>query len=105
MAKAVKILEALPPAEQKNVDLKKLVFYKGKGCEKCSGLGYKGRVGIYEIFTMSKEIEAVILGSQVSEYAIQELAVKAGMVTMAQDGLLKALEKMTSVEEVFRVTE
>ena len=71
----------------------------------CSGLGYKGRVGIYEIFTMNKEIEQVILSQEVSEYTIQELAVKQGMVTMAQDGVLKALEKITSLEEVFRVAQ
>ncbi|HLD61047.1 MAG TPA: GspE/PulE family protein [Patescibacteria group bacterium] len=99
------ILETLPPEEKKKVSLDKLHFYKGKGCEECSGLGYKGRVGIYEIFTMNKEIEQVILSGKVSEYVIEEIAVKNGMVTMVQDGLLKALNKVTTVEEVFRVTE
>lgn len=103
--RVMKNLETLPAAEKKNVDFKKLKFYKGKGCEECSGLGYKGRIGIYEIFTMNKEIEQAILGSQISEYAIQELALKGGMVTMVQDGLLKALDKITTVEEVFRVIE
>lgn len=98
-------LSKLPAAEQKNVDMNNLVFYKGKGCQECSGLGYKGRVGIYEIFTMNKEIEEVILSGNLSEYAIQEIAVKNGMVMMVQDGLLKALEKITTVEEIFRVTE
>ena len=105
MERVVKILETLPEAEKKNVDLHKLKFYRGKGCEECSGLGYKGRIGIYEIFIMSKEIEKIILSAEVSEYTIQELAVKSGMVTMAQDGLLKALDKITTVDEVFRVTE
>jgi type IV pilus assembly protein PilB len=105
MERVLKNLQALPEAEKKNVDLKKLKFYKGNGCEQCSGLGYKGRIGIYEIFTMNKEIEQIILSAQVSEYIIQELAVKNGMVTMAQDGLLKALDKITTVEEVFRVIE
>ena len=105
MENVMKNLQTLPEAEKKNVDLKKLRFYKGKGCQECSGLGYKGRVGIYEIFIMNKEIEQIILSEQVSEYTIQELAVKNGMVTMAQDGLLKALDKITSVAEVFRVTE
>ncbi len=100
-----KVFSSLPEAEKKNIDVANLHFYMGKGCEVCSGLGYKGRIGIYEIFTMSKEIEEVILSAQVSEYLIEELAVKNGMVTMVQDGLLKALDKITSVEEVFRVTE
>lgn len=74
-------------------------------CTTCTGLGYKGRIGIYEIFPMTKEIEGVILSGNVSEYAIQELAVKQGMVTMAQDGLLKALDGFTSVDEVLRAAE
>ncbi|MFA6547829.1 MAG: GspE/PulE family protein [Candidatus Magasanikbacteria bacterium] len=105
LERAKKILSELPEAEKKNVDMNNLHFYKGKGCEKCSGLGYKGRVGIYEIFTMTKEIEQIILSTEVSEYKIQELAVKGGMTTMAQDGLLKALDKITSLDEIFRVTE
>ncbi|MFA5175395.1 MAG: ATPase, T2SS/T4P/T4SS family [Patescibacteria group bacterium] len=103
--RVMKALQTLPDAEKKNVDFDNLHFFQGKGCEQCSGLGYKGRVGIYEIFIMSKEIETVILGEQVSEYSIQELAIKNGMVTMLQDGILKALDKITSVGEVFRVIE
>lgn len=105
LARVKKILQDLPEGEKKNVNLNNLHFYKGKGCEECSGLGYKGRIGIYEIFTMNKEIEQIILSAQVSEYTIQELATKNGMVTMMQDGLLKALDKITSLDEVFRVTE
>ncbi len=99
------ILEKLPEEEKGRINLEALEFYKGKGCKECSGLGYKGRVGIYEIFIMTPEIEQIILSGQVSEYSIQDLATKNGMVTMVQDGLLKALDKITSVEEIFRVTE
>lgn len=105
MARVKEQLEKLPPGEKEKIDFNNLKFYRGKGCEACSGLGYKGRIGIYEIFTMNKEIEEIILTGQTSEYAIQEIAVKNGMVTMVQDGLLKALNKVTTVEEVFRVTE
>ncbi len=103
--KVQKALSNLPEVEKKNIDVNNLKFYKGAGCPECSGLGYKGRVGVYEIFTMNKEIEAVILSAGVSEYVIEELAVKNGMVTMVQDGILKALEKITSIDEVFRVSE
>jgi type IV pilus assembly protein PilB len=72
-------------------------------CPKCHGLGYKGRIGIYEIFTMNKEIEEAILAEQVSVGHIEELARRQGMITMVQDGLLKALEGLTSVDEVLRV--
>ncbi len=105
LAKAKEILGALPEKEKFSADINNLHFYKGKGCDACSGLGYKGRISIYEIFHMTKEIEEVILSAKVSEYTIQELAIKQGMITMAQDGLLKALDKITTVKEVFRVAE
>ena len=105
MTRVKEQLEKLPENEKNKIDFDNLKFYHGKGCEACSGLGYKGRIGIYEIFTMNKEIEEIILTGQTSEYAIQEIAVKNGMVTMVQDGILKALNKVTTVEEVFRVTE
>jgi len=99
------IVKQMPEQERQKIDLNNLKFYKGTGCKECSGLGYKGRVGIYEIFPMNKEIENVILSGQVSEYTIQEIAVKDGMITMVQDGILKALDKITTLDEVFRVTE
>jgi type II secretory ATPase GspE/PulE/Tfp pilus assembly ATPase PilB-like protein len=99
------ILQTLPQDEKSNYTINENSFSKGNGCDECSGLGYKGRIGIYEIFVMNKEIEAIVLGDAVSEYAIQELAVKQGMITMVQDGLLKAADGITTVDEVFRVTE
>ena len=103
--RAMILIEKLPEAEKKNIDINNIHFYRGKGCDKCSGLGYKGRIGLYEIFTLNKEIEEMILSGQLSEFAVQELAEKNGMVTTAQDGVIKALEKITSLDEVFRVTE
>lgn len=103
--RVVQILSALPENEKNKIDLNNLKFTKGKGCKECSGLGYKGRIGIYEIFAMNKEIEDNVLSGKVSEYTIQDIAVKNGMITMVQDGLLKALNKITTVEEVFRVSE
>ncbi len=102
VARVKKILGAIPEASGEKVDLAKLAFWKGGGCTACMGLGYKGRIGIYEIMIMDKDIEKVILSEKVSEYEMQEIAVSKGMVTMVQDGLLKALDKITSVEEVFR---
>jgi len=100
-----KIINSLPSDAKASIKDRPLTFYKGKGCAKCSGLGYKGRVGIYELFTMNKEIESVILADNASEYTIAEMAVKDGMITMAQDGILKAMDKITTIEEVFRVSE
>jgi type II secretory ATPase GspE/PulE/Tfp pilus assembly ATPase PilB-like protein len=99
-------LGAIPKNSGYEVDLKKLAFFGPgdvKDCQSCGGAGYKGRVGIYEIFTMNKEIEEEILTKEVSEYRILELAMKDGMITMAQDGLLKALDGLTSADEVLAV--
>lgn len=81
----------------------KLKFYQSKGCSVCQGLGYKGRIGIFEVFLIDSETKKVILKSEISEYSVREIALKNGMITMAQDGLLKALDGLTSVEEIFRV--
>lgn len=100
-----RVIEKMPETEKQHLQPAKLRFFKGRGCAECGGLGYRGRVGIFEIFSIDKEIEENILSGRVSEYAIEELAVKKGMVTMVQDGVLKALDKLTSLEEVFRVAE
>jgi type IV pilus assembly protein PilB len=98
------MLETIPESSGYKVDPSAAKFFgPGKGCATCNGRAYKGRVGIYEIFTMNKEIEKVILSKEVSEYTIGELARKDGMITMGQDGLLKALDGLTSVEEVLSV--
>lgn len=99
------ILSAIPKEAGVKINLEKLKFYQSKGCPACQGLGYKGRIGIFEVFLIDSETEKVILKSEISEYSIREIALKNGMITMAQDGLLKALDGLTSVEEIFRVTE
>lgn len=86
-------------------ELGSLTFSKAVGCDECHHLGYRGRIGIYEVLTMNREIEQVILSGQVSEYQVQDLGKKAGMVLMVQDGLLKAKDGTTTVDEVFRVVE
>jgi type IV pilus assembly protein PilB len=103
------VLQAIPANSGYTVDMAKIQFFgppEGENtCKTCNGLGYKGRIGVYEIMTMSKEIENLILTGNVSEYQMEEMAQKQGMISMAQDGLLKALDGLTSVEEVLRVAE
>ncbi len=105
LKRAKDLLNELAEADKKNIDFNNFKFYEGGGCEACQGLGFKGRVGIYEVLTMNPEIEKLILSGQTSEYDMRANAKKNGMITMAQDGLLKALEGITSLEEVFRVAE
>jgi len=78
-------------------------LYRSKGCARCNFLGYSGRVGIYEIFTMTPNIEKIILANT-SIADMMSAARKDGMITMEEDGLLKALEGLTSLEEIRRVT-
>jgi len=99
------ILSKIPESSGYKVDLNKLKFYKGAGCNECNGIGYKGRIGIFEVFTMNAEVEKIILSGVASEYQMREVAARHGMITMVQDGLLKALDAITSVEEVFSVAE
>lgn len=82
---------------------KKLEFYRGNGCEHCKQLGYKGRVGFYETITTNYNIQKLIQNPDSNDYDIEQAAIKDGMLTMAQDGVLKALAGDTSLEEVFRV--
>lgn len=90
---------------KKNLDLNNLKFYTSPGCGACDFLGYKGRIGIYELMEMNKELEGMVLKSEASNYVIEEAAVRNGMIKMVQDGLLKALAGITSVDEVFRVAQ
>ena len=80
----------------------KIKIYKAKGCEKCSKIGYKGRIGIFEMFTKDEEMEKLISQSP-SHIQVFELARKKGMRTMYEDGILKVLQGITTIEEVERV--
>jgi len=102
-AEVEKFITAMPEKVKAEVAKKELVFYKGAGCEACGGIGYKGRIGIYEILLMNTEIEQMVLAGNVAEHDIEQVAINSGMVTMIQDGILKALEGLTSLDEVFRV--
>lgn len=77
-------------------------LFKGEGCSDCTD-GYKGRLGIYELFEMDKSIEQLLL-KQATSSVIQRQAQQNGMLTMQQDGLLKALTGLTTIEEVARVS-
>lgn len=73
------------------------------GCANCNKVGYKGRIGIYEVLRNSEAIQKLIVANSTSE-AIQDQAIKEGMVTMQLDGFIKALRGQTSIEEILRVT-
>lgn len=80
------------------------LLYKGKGCNECGDSGYIGRVGIFEVLTVTEKIAHLVLQRADSE-ALQQQAVNEGMITMKQDGYLKALSGITTIEEVLRVAQ
>ena len=83
-------------------DLQELVIYKGKGCKECNNSGYLGRIGIYETIMVTSSIAKMVLERSSAE-AIEKQAVSEGMITMFQDGYLKILNGITTLEEILRV--
>jgi len=78
------------------------IYQAGAGCEHCNGIGYKGRIGIYEVFTMNNDIKQ-ITADGAPAFKILEKAIEAGMITMLQDGVLKAMAGITSLDEIYKV--
>ncbi|MFM7469157.1 MAG: GspE/PulE family protein [Vampirovibrionales bacterium] len=79
-----------------------IYFYRGVGCNKCEDSGYKGRVGLYEILLMSRELQEMIDASE-SVHKLQDMAIEQGMNTLAMDGRMKLLQGVTTFQEVTRV--
>lgn len=79
------------------------VFYHGAGCPRCNGSGYKGRMGIFEMFLVSEEIQQMIYENR-TLVELRQKAIEGGMRTMREDGIRKILAGSTSVEEVLHVT-
>ena len=88
----------IPAAEAKFLTVR-----QGKGCSKCSGTGYRGRIALYEVMPMRDELrEFVLNGASAAE--IKREAIRLGMMTLRSSGLLRLKEGVTSVEEILRVT-
>lgn len=88
----------IPAAEARHMKV-----YKGKGCDKCAGTGYKGRIALYEVMPMSDELrEFVLNGASTTE--LKREAMRLGMMTLRGSGLMLLKQGVTSVEEVLRVT-
>jgi len=83
---------------------KKVILTKGEGCSECNNTGYLGRIAIFEVLKVSLQITKMIL-KQESAKDIENQAKKEGLITMKQDGYLKVLDGITTIEEVLRVAE
>jgi type IV pilus assembly protein PilB len=80
------------------------MLYKGAGCEKCGNSGYFGRIGIYEVLRVTEKIARLIL-ERADAATIEKQAMEDGMIIMKQDGYLKVLEGISTLEEVIRVAQ
>ncbi|HFC36115.1 MAG TPA: type II/IV secretion system protein [Candidatus Moranbacteria bacterium] len=98
-----KIISIISPKSKINIPKDVKYLYKPVGCIKCNNLGYQGRIGIFETLTINENMERLIL-EMAGESEITKAALEDGMITMTQDGILKVLEGITSMEEVWRVT-
>ncbi len=82
----------------------KIELYTAPGCETCSGLGYKGRIGVFEAILVNEELQN-IMPNNPSEREIKKIAEKQGILNMVEDGLIKCILGVTSIEELKKVVD
>ena len=98
-------LNALPEEYRKQVDTAKpFTIYEASGCPECSNKGYAGRIALFEVFEMTSRLEKIVVEAP-TEMSIEKEAKDQGMITIKQDGILKVLQGVTSLEEVLKVVE
>jgi type IV pilus assembly protein PilB len=83
--------------QDQSVDL-----YEGKGCNKCNQTGYRGRVAIHEVLTLTSGIQKLILGSP-SNDELRQVALEEGMISLKEDGIDKVRQGVTTIREIMRV--
>ena len=103
-----KVVEDLPPQALQQIgfsadEAREVKAYKGTGCDRCNGTGYKGRVGLYEVMEISEGIRDLIMVGATS-IEIKKKAIEEGMLTLRMSGLEKIRQGITTIEEVLRET-
>lgn len=98
-------LKDLPTEYKQKINFSDMYIWEAKGCKKCNKQGYSGRIGIFETLEMTKPLGSIIVSEHPTDAKIFEEAKKQGIITMKQDGILKVLQGLTSIEEILRVTE
>jgi type IV pilus assembly protein PilB len=100
----LKEIEKLPEVEKKNLKISSdFTIFEPVGCNECNGKGFSGRIGIFEILNITEELGRLILKDPSEDKIFQE-AKKQGMLTLRQDGILKVIEGLTTIEEVLKET-
>ncbi len=98
-------INALAPHVRKDIkNPSPFKIYRAKGCRKCGESGFEGRIGIFEVISMTKQLAEVIM-HEPSEEAIRKETSRQGMITLKQDGIIKVLQGYTTIEEVLKSAE
>ena len=86
-------------------DLRGAHFKKGRGCKVCRHTGYRGRTGVFELLVLDEQVRNAILAQKAS-FEIRAISINhSGLITLLEDGLVKAMQGDTTIEEVLRVTQ
>ncbi len=96
-------MQALTNIGFAKAEIKSLQLFRGRGCDICSGTGYKGRVGLFEVMEIDDEVRELILSGG-SAYELRQKALQNGMISLRESGLQKIRDGVTTVEEVMRET-
>lgn len=96
-------LKDVPKEYLDKIDVKNYKAYEAVGCKECGNIGYKGRMGIFEVMPMMDEFQDILFAKEPA-HKIYELTIKYGMITMKQDGIVKVLRGETTMDEIIRVT-
>lgn len=103
LAEVKRRLGAVPPQAKESVPPEQVwLFMEGRGCEQCNGTGFHGRIGIFEVLIPDETMEKLAI-AQAPVSQLKQEATKAGMMTMEQDGLVKAVTGVTTIDEIWRV--
>lgn len=97
------VFKSVPKEYLEGLSVSSPKSYKAVGCDKCGKIGYKGRMGIFEVLPMFNELQSAVFSKQPA-HKIYEAAAKLGIITMKQDGIIKVLRGETTLEEIARVT-
>ena len=100
----LKLVAIISPKAKISLPKDVKILYKAVGCAKCNFTGYHGRIGIFEVLTLTEEIVGIV-NNIGTEQEVLRAALENGMVTMTQDGIIKALEGITTLDEVWRVAD
>lgn len=96
-------MKNVPKEYLDKIDPKNYKMYEPVGCKECGDIGYKGRMGIFEVMPMLNEFQEILFAKRPA-YEIYELTAKFGMINMKQDGIVKVLRGETTMDEIIRVT-